>query len=227
MFVTFIPRASFPVRRQPNPTLQTSIKRNVGSYDRRSPPPVPIDARPSQVFSHSTCARNCGRTIMCLWTGSRKLSATKTSAWSFWDLLLKPERPPRMRSTRTKLIILRFKRVLFGSPEEKAKLLESRELDKLVIFLSGLHRGSAHCGSKSSPGSCRPAVFSHTPPYAFRVATLSSQVLSLLKCASSSYGLVVFAINSLLRSVKSPPRITQSQLLTDPMFSIPLLFASG
>jgi hypothetical protein len=52
-------------------------------------------------------------------------------------------------------------------------------------------------------------------------------VLSLLKCASSSYGLVVFAINSLLRSVKSPPRITQSTLLTDPMFSIPLLFASG
>jgi hypothetical protein len=46
MFVTFIPRASFPVRRQPSPTLQIfSIKRNVGSYDRRSPP-VPIDARP-------------------------------------------------------------------------------------------------------------------------------------------------------------------------------------
>jgi len=45
MFVTFIPRASFPVRRQPSPTLQIfSSKRYVGSYDRRSPPPVPIDA---------------------------------------------------------------------------------------------------------------------------------------------------------------------------------------
>ena len=83
MFVTFIPRASFPVSRQPSPTLQIfSIKRYVGSYDRRSPPPVPIDAR--QILSHSTCARNCGRTTMCLWTGSRKLSATKTSAGSFF-----------------------------------------------------------------------------------------------------------------------------------------------
>ena len=45
MFVTFIPRASFPVRRQSSPTLQIfSIKRYVGSYNRRSPPPVPIDA---------------------------------------------------------------------------------------------------------------------------------------------------------------------------------------
>ena len=42
MFATFIPRASFPVSRQPSPTLQIfSIKRYVGPYDHRSPPPFP------------------------------------------------------------------------------------------------------------------------------------------------------------------------------------------
>jgi hypothetical protein len=84
MFVTFIPRASFPVSRQASQPYAPELLDQAVRRILRPSLAAARSHRRAINLVHSTCARNCWRTTMCMWTGVAQVIGNENQRGKFF-----------------------------------------------------------------------------------------------------------------------------------------------